>query len=162
MRAVYPGSFDPTTYGHMDIIERASAFTDELIVAVLNNSTKRAMFTIDQRLEMLKKLTSHLQNVRVASFSGLLVNFAEENAARLIIRGLRAVTDFENEFQMALTNRSLNNNIETLFISTSTQYLFLSSSIVKEVASLGGNVDDMVSPFVKEQLLKRIKENTKF
>lgn len=162
MRAVYPGSFDPTTYGHMDIIERASAFTDELIVAVLNNSSKRAMFTIDQRLEMLKRLTSHLPNVKVASFSGLLVNFAEENAARLIIRGLRAVTDFENEFQMALTNRSLNNNIETLFISTSTQYLFLSSSIVKEVASLGGNVDDMVSPFVKEQLLKRIKENTKF
>lgn len=165
MKAVYPGSFDPTTYGHMDIIERAAAFTDELIVAVLNNSAKKAMFTIEERLEMIRQLTAHLPNVKAMSFSGLLVNFAEENDARLIIRGLRAVTDFENEFQMALTNRSLNNNIETLFISTSTQYLFLSSSIVKEVATLGGNVDEMVSPIIKEQLLKKIdavKLNNKF
>lgn len=165
MKAVYPGSFDPTTYGHMDIIERAAAFTDELIVAVLNNSAKKAMFTIEERLEMIRQLTAHLPNVKAMSFSGLLVNFAEENDARLIIRGLRAVTDFENEFQMALTNRSLNNNIETLFISTSTQYLFLSSSIVKEVATLGGNVDEMVSPIIKEQLLKKIdavKPNNKF
>lgn len=163
MKAVYPGSFDPTTYGHMDIIERAAKFTDELIVAVLNNSLKKATFTIEERMEMLRLVTAHLPNVKVASFSGLLVDFAEENNARLIIRGLRAVTDFENEFQMALTNRSLNNDIETLFISTSTQHLFLSSSIVKEVASLGGNVDEMVPPVIKERLLKKIESmNNKF
>ena len=156
MIAVYPGSFDPVTYGHLDIIARASKFADKLVVAVLNNGAKRPMFGVDERVEMLMKTCGHIENVEFAVFSGLLIDFAREVCANAIVRGLRAVTDFEYEFQMALTNRSLNDSIETLFISTSTQYLYLSSSIVKEVALLGGNVDSMVPDVVQAEIMRKL------
>ena len=147
--AVYPGSFDPTTYGHLDIIKRASGIVDKLIVAVLDNSQKSPMFSVAEREEHLRTLTKDFSNVEVASFSGLLVDFVGKCGAKVVIRGLRAVTDFESEFQMALINRTLDPDIETLFISTSTQYLYLSSSVIKEIASFGGNIDEMVPEYIK-------------
>lgn len=153
--AVYPGSFDPTTNGHLDIIERASKFVDRLIVGVLENPSKNPLFAIDDRVEQLKELTAHLPNVEVISFKGLLIEFAKSVDAKLIIRGLRAVTDFEYEFQMALTNRQLDEELETLFISTSTQFLFLSSSMVKEVAMFGGSVQGMVPDIIRKALEKK-------
>jgi len=157
MTAVYPGSFDPATYGHLDIIERASKFVDKLIVAVLNNSAKQPIFSVDERLEMLKQTCKGIDNIEFAAFSGLLIEFARDYRANAIIRGLRAVSDFEYEFQMALTNKILDDEIETLFISTSAQYAYLSSSIVKEVAALGGPVDSMVPAVIGERLLRKIK-----
>jgi len=157
MIAVYPGSFDPVTYGHLDIIARASKFADRLVVAVANNSAKLPMFSPEERLEMLRKTCGDVNNIEFAVFSGLLVDFAAKTQADVIIRGLRAVTDFEYEFQMALTNRNLDDKIETLFISTSTQHLYLSSSIVKEVAYLGGNVDSMVPNIVGEAIKRKLK-----
>ena len=157
MRAVYPGSFDPATFGHIDIIYRAARFADELIVAVLNNSAKQAFFTVDERITHLRELTADLPNVKVVSFSGLLVDFVDNCGANMVIRGLRAVSDFEYEFQMALTNRSLNNNVETLFMTASTQYQYLSSGLVKEVARLGGNPKDMVPELILKQLKAKIE-----
>lgn len=158
MTAVYPGSFDPMTLGHLDIIKRASKFTDRLIVAVLNNSSKNAFFTVEERIDQLRTVLQDMENVEIMSFTGLLVDFVKQNNAKLIIRGLRAVTDFEYEFQMALTNRSLSPDIETLFISTSTQYLYLSSSIVKEIIRFGGNIDEMVPSEIKSRLVDKLKE----
>ena len=160
MTAVYPGSFDPVTYGHLDIIERASKFVDRLIVAVLNNSAKQPVFSVDERLMMLKETCKDINNIEFTAFSGLLIDFAKECGANAIIRGLRAVSDFEYEFQMALTNKILNDEVETLFISTSAQYAYLSSSIVKEVAALGGNVDSMVPDIIGERLLQKIRRRT--
>jgi pantetheine-phosphate adenylyltransferase len=157
MTAVYPGSFDPTTFGHLDIIMRASKFVDRLIVAVLNNSAKQSMFSVEERLAMLKETCKEIDNIEFAAFSGLLIEFARNCRANAIIRGLRAVSDFEYEFQMALTNKILDEEIETLFISTSTQYAYLSSSIVKEVAALGGSVDSMVPAVIGERLLQKIR-----
>ena len=156
MKAVYPGSFDPATYGHLDIIQRAARFADELIVAVLNNSAKNSFFTVDERIEQLKLLTEGFANVKVESFSGLLVDFVAKNGANMVIRGLRAVSDFDYEFQMALTNRSLNSNVETLFMTASTQYQYLSSGLVKEVVKLGGNPKEMLPPIILEELKKKI------
>jgi len=158
MLAVYPGSFDPVTYGHMDIINRASGLFDELLVAVLNNSDKKAFFTADERVTHLAELTKDMENVRVTSFSGLLVDFAKNVGARTVIRGLRAVTDFEYEFQMALTNNSLNKDIETVFLAANTQHLFLSSRIVKEVAAYGGNIDNMVPDFIKTKIMQAMNK----
>ncbi len=157
MIAVYPGSFDPPTNGHLDVIMRASRLVDKLIVAVLSNSAKRALFTVDERIDQLKIVTKHIKNVEVKSFDGLLVDFARQNDAQLIIRGLRAMTDFEFEFQMAITNRNLDSEIETLFITTSTQYLYLSSSIVKEVVKFNGNIDEMVPLEIKELILEKVR-----
>ena len=156
MTAVYPGSFDPATHGHLDIIMRASKFVDILIVAVLNNSAKKPLFNVDERLEMLKETCKEIKNIEFAAFSGLLIDFVKDCHANAIIRGLRAVSDFEYEFQMALTNKILDDEIETLFISTSAQYAYLSSSIVKEVAALGGCVDSMVPDVIGERLLQKI------
>lgn len=156
-KAVYPGSFDPTTYGHMDIIMRAAKFVDKLIVGVLNNPSKQPLFTIEERVEHIKLLTKDLNNIEVVSFSGLLIDFAKRVDAKLIIRGLRAVTDFEYEFQMALTNRTMASDIETLFISTNTQFLFLSSSVVKEIAMFNGNIDGMVPKEIKIALDEKLK-----
>lgn len=158
MVAVYPGSFDPITLGHLDIIKRASKFTDRLIVAVLSNSGKKSFFTAEERVDQLREVIRNrdMQNVSVLSFSGLLIDFVKKNNAGLVIRGLRAVTDFEYEFQMALINRSLLPDIETLFIPTSTQYLYLSSSIVKEIATYGGNIDEMVPPEIKTRLQHKL------
>jgi len=156
MTAVYPGSFDPATYGHLDIIMRASKFVDKLIVAVLNNSAKQPLFSVEERLLMLEETCSWIDNIEFTAFSGLLIEFAKNCRANVIIRGLRAVSDFEYEFQMALTNKILNEEVETLFISTSAQYAYLSSSIVKEVVTLGGDVSSMVPPAIGNRLLHKI------
>lgn len=154
-KAVYPGSFDPPTNGHMDIIERAACFADRLAVGVLANPSKKALFSVEERVELLKQLTVGLKNVEVYSFSGLLVDFCNEIGANIVIRGLRAVTDFEYEFQMALTNRKLSPEIETIFMPTSTENVWVSSSIVKEVAMFNGNFDSMVPELIKKALLEK-------
>ncbi len=156
--AVYPGSFDPTTNGHLDIITRASKLCDKLIVAVLENPSKTPMFTVEERVEHLKAILKDFPNVEVHSFSGLLVDFVRSVGSNIVVRGLRGVTDFSYEFQMALTNRSLANEIETLFISADTQYLFFSSSQVKEIATFGGNIDNMVPKIIKEEISKKLNK----
>ncbi len=153
--AVYPGSFDPVTNGHLDIINRASKIVDRLIVAPLINFSKVHTFSLEERVRQLEILTADIPNVEVKPFEGLLVNFARENNIKIIIRGLRAVTDFEYEFQMALANRNLADDIETLFVSTSVQYLYLSSSTVKEVAKLGGDISNMVPEQIKNIVLEK-------
>jgi pantetheine-phosphate adenylyltransferase len=142
--AIYPGSFDPPTLGHLDVIERASLIFDEITVSVGVNSSKRALLTTEQRLEALTLSTSHLVNVRVSSFTGLLVEYAKRAGAAFIVRGLRATADFEYEFQMALVNRRLDSTIETVFLMTKWEYSYLSSSIVREVAVLGGDFESLV------------------
>ena len=151
-RAIYPGSFDPVTFGHIDMIERSAKMVDELLVAVLNNSAKNPLFSVKERVSMLEEITSHLPNVKVTSFYGLLIYYANKVDASIIIRGLRAVTDFEYELQIAQTNRIVNPNVDTLFLTTSLEYAYLSSTIVKEVASYGGDI----SHFVPERLIDRI------
>ena len=154
--AVYPGSFDPVTYGHLDVIQRAAARFDRLIVACLRNATKAPLFDLDERVELLGKVTADLGNVEVAVFEGLLVDFCKERGVRLIVKGLRAVSDFEYELQMAQMNRRLG-DVETLFLTTSPVYSFLSSSLVKEVARFGGDVADFVPPVVAEHLARRLR-----
>ncbi len=150
--ALYPGSFDPTTNGHLDIITRAARLVDKLVVGVLENPSKTPVFTTQERIGQLQALTGDLPNVEVAAFSGLTVDFARSINASIIIRGLRAVTDFEYEFQMALTNRNLAEEIETLFIPTSVHCMYLSSSVVKEIAHFGGNIDDKVPVIIRDAL----------
>lgn len=154
--AVYPGSFDPVTYGHIDIIRRASRMTDRLIVGVLKNSAKKGLFTIDERVDMLKEVTKDMPNVSIMSFDGLLVDFAKKNGANAIIRGLRAITDFDYELQMAQTNRALYDEADTIFIPTSIEYSFLSSTTVKEVAGLGGDISRFVAPYVEMKLKEKV------
>ena len=153
--AIFPGSFDPPTNGHMDIIERAAKIYDRLIVAVLRNTAKKYMFSDQQRVEMLEKACEGIDNVEVASFEGLLVDFARKRGSRIILRGLRAVTDFEYEFIMALMNKKLAPEIETVFIVTSAENQFISSSSIKEIAHFGGPVEDMVPKPVASILRKR-------
>ena len=148
--AIYPGSFDPVTYGHIDIIERAADIFDELIVAVLNNSAKQPLFSIDERVNILKEVLKGIPNIRILSYEGLLVDFAMECKANVIVRGLRAVTDFEYELQLAQTNSVLNEGVDTIFLTTSLKYAYLSSSTVKEVASYGGDIDKFVPPLVQK------------
>lgn len=159
--AVYPGSFDPTTNGHLDIIKRASKICDKLIVAVLDNPSKTPMFTVEERVAHLNNILKDFSNVEVQSFSGLLVDFAKSVGSNIIVRGLRGVTDFSYEFQMALTNRALDSEIETLFISAATKYLFFSSSQVKEIALFGGDIENMVPRIIKEEINKKLSENNK-
>ena len=151
---IYPGSFDPVTYGHIDIIKRASAVMDYLIVAVLKNNGKTPLFSVDERVNMLKEVTKDLKNVEIMSFSGLLVNFAKEHGVKVIVRGLRAVTDFEYELLMSQTNRVMDPDIDTIFFTTDLDYAYLSSSIVREIASYGGDI----SKFVPECIQKQIKD----
>ena len=153
-RAIYPGSFDPVTNGHVDIILRSSKIVDKLIVGVLNNSAKKSLFSVEERVSMLKELTKDLPNVEVTSFDGLLVDYMREIDASIIVRGLRAVTDFEYELQIAQTNHIENTDIETIFLTTNLQYSYLSSTIAKEFASYGGDI----SKFVPEQFVDRIYE----
>ncbi len=157
MNAIYPGSFDPVTYGHLDIIERAAKKLDHLIVAVLNNPAKKGIFTIEERIDLLVKVTDHLPNVEIDFFSGLLSDYAVKKNCFTMIRGLRAVSDFEYEMQMALVNRKLNPKIETLFLVSDSKYSFLSSSIVKEIAQLNGNFSCFVPKVVEEALKNKIK-----
>lgn len=160
--AVYPGSFDPVTNGHMDIIQRASKTFDRVYVAILTNSSKTPMFSIEQRLDWIRRSTAHIENVEVDCFSGLLVNYMKEKNANIIIKGLRAVSDFEYEFQMALMNRKLSPDVETLFMMTSGKYSYLSSSIVKEIArhkaSLSGLVPEFMIGEISELIEKKSKE----
>ncbi|MTV47656.1 pantetheine-phosphate adenylyltransferase [Heliobacillus mobilis] len=159
--AVYPGSFDPITKGHMDIVERAAQIFDELIVAVVHNPSKKPLFTMEERVEMIRVASQHLTNVTVKSFSGLLVDFAKKEKANAIVRGLRAVSDFEIEFQMALMNKTLYPQAETVFLTTTTDYAFISSSMVKEVASFGGDVREYLPPIVQERMAEKYgKEGT--
>ena len=155
--AVYPGSFDPTTNGHLDVIERAAKIVDKLIVGVLINPNKKGLFTVEERVEQLKIITAHLPNVEIKSFSGLLVDFARSVEARIVIRGLRAVTDFEYELQMSQTNRKLNPKVDTIFLTTSLEFAYLSSSIVREVAYYGGNVSNFVPDCVAEKIYEKFR-----
>ncbi|MCH7320818.1 pantetheine-phosphate adenylyltransferase [Solibacillus sp. MA9] len=152
--AVVPGSFDPVTKGHLDIIRRAADVFDVVFVAVLNNSSKQPLFSIEERTELIKEVTKDLPNIHIETSSGLLIDYAREKNAKAIVRGLRAVSDFEYEMQITSMNRVLDENIETFFIMTKNQYSFLSSSIVKEVAKYGGNVSELV-PACVEQALKQ-------
>lgn len=145
-RAVYPGSFDPLTLGHLDVIRRSAKLVDELIVAVLHNSSKNSLFSSDERVSMIKEVTADIPNVRVTTFNGLLVDYMAEVEASIIVRGLRAVTDFEYELQMAQTNHIAKPEVETIFLTTSLEYSYLSSTIVKEFASYGGDISKFVPP----------------
>ena len=153
-RAIYPGSFDPLTLGHLDMIERSAKIVDELVIGVLNNSAKNSLFSLDERVSMIKEMTESMPNVTVASFDGLLVDYMKEINATIIVRGLRAVTDFEYELQIAQTNHVENPEVETIFPTTSLQYSYLSSTIVKEFASYGGDI----SKFVPARFIDRIYE----
>jgi pantetheine-phosphate adenylyltransferase len=155
--AIYPGSFDPVTLGHLDIIKRSAGLTEHLIVAVLNNSSKTPLFSVDERVNMLKDATRDLTNVEIISFSGLLVDFARQHDCNVIIRGLRAVTDFEYELAMSQTNRVVNPNIDTIFLNTSLKYAYLSSSTVKEVAKYGGDISKFVPENVIEPIYKKYR-----
>ena len=153
--AVYPGSFDPVSLGHVDIIERAAKIFDKVIVAVLINTDKKGFFPIAERIEMVKLTTEHIPNIEVRGFSGLTVNFLKEVDARVIIRGLRVVSDFDFELQMANANQALEPDIETLMMMTSPQYSYLSSSLVRQVMHFGGNL----AGFVPEAIIERLKQN---
>lgn len=154
--AVYPGSFDPLHYGHLDIIQRSLPLFDELVVAVLNNTSKgKGLFTVDERVELISEVVKDMSRVRVESFSGLLVHFMEKVGARTIVRGLRAVSDFESEFQMALMNRRLDSRMETVFLTSREEYGYVSSRLVKEVYLLGGDCEGLLPPVVLERLATR-------
>ncbi|CAM4353631.1 MAG: pantetheine-phosphate adenylyltransferase [Paenibacillus macerans] len=158
--AVYPGSFDPVTKGHMDIIQRASRQFDKLIVAVLNNLSKNPLFTVEERKQLLTEATGHLPNVEIDSFRDLLVNYMSLKQAHVIVRGIRSVTDFEYELQLASTNHKLNSDVETIFMMTNPKYSYLSSSIVKEIASFHGDVSDLVPPEVELALQHKFAGRT--
>jgi len=157
-KAIYPGTFDPLTYGHLDLIERGSRVFDELIVAIGENPFKTPLFTVAERRQLIQKHTHHLKNVKVDAFKGMLVDYVQGQHANIILRGIRTVSDFEEEFQRALTNRVLNNDLETVFVMTSEQYSFLNSRLIKEAASLGGDVSKFVPPEVKKQLIAKLKK----
>lgn len=157
LRAIYPGSFDPVTFGHLDIIKRSSRLVDELIVGVLNNKAKSPLFSVEERVRMLEEVTSDIPNIRIIPFGGLLVDFARRVDAGMVIRGLRAITDFEYELQMAQTNHKMEPELETAFLTTSLEYSYLSSTTVKEVAAFGGDL----SQFVPEAVAQRITEKMK-
>ena len=155
--AVYPGSFDPITSGHLDIIKRSSKIFDKVYVSVLVNSQKTPLFSIEQRMEMIKKVVGQFDNVYVDSFSGLLVDYLREKDAKIVVKGLRAVSDFEYEFQMALMNHKLAKDVETMFMMTSNKYSYLSSSIVKEIGRHGGNLKDLVPDCLLDEIAKKLK-----
>jgi len=154
-RAIYPGSFDPVTNGHLDVVERARKLFDEVVVAVAHNDEKQPLFSLQERLDLLRETVGKIDNVRIAQFDGLLVEFALEQKANAVIRGLRAVSDFEFEFQMALMNRKLEGSVETIFLMPKEEYTYLSSRLVKEIARLGGDVSNFVPPLVAKALAQK-------
>ncbi|NUM81149.1 pantetheine-phosphate adenylyltransferase [bacterium] len=157
--AIYPGTFDPITYGHLDIIGRASALFDKVIVTVAINPKKKPMFSIDERIDLIRSVVQPHPNVECESFDGLLVNFAQEKNATALIRGLRAISDFEYEFQMALVNRKLSEKLVTVFLMPGEKFTYLNSTIVKEVAMFGGDISAFVPPLVEAQVKEKIKKN---
>ena len=156
--AIYPGSFDPVTFGHLDFIERAAAIFDELTVSILNNTTKTPLFSVEERVNILKEATKHLPNVKIDSFSGLLVDYAMQKDIHVSVRGLRAITDFEYELQIAQTNNKLSGgSLDTVFLTTNLEYSYLSSSSVKEIASFGGDISKCVPDFVADLIYEKFK-----
>ena len=154
--AVYPGSFDPVTFGHLDIINRASKMFDEVIVAVMCNSAKTPLFSLDERVKMLQESVKDLSNVKIESFSGLLIDYCKSADIHIVIRGLRAITDFEYELQIAQTNKELSHNqVDTVFLTTSLEYSYLSSSVVKEIASYNGDISPCVPEFIADKLYQK-------
>jgi len=153
--AVYPGSFDPVTNGHIDIVERGLKVFDKIIVAILHNSSKKFLFTIEERIKMIEESLSGFSNIEVDSFEGLLVDYAKKREANAILRGMRAVSDFEYEFQLALMNRKLNKDVQTVFLMTGLRWIFTSSSIIKEAARFGGDIEGMVPPVVNRKLKEK-------
>lgn len=156
LRAVYPGSFDPVTFGHLDIITRSARLVDELIVGVLVNNAKSPLFSVEERVKILEKTVENLPNVKVIPFEGLLVEFVRKMKAQMVVRGLRAITDFEYELQMAQTNHKLEPEVETIFLTTSLDYSYLSSSTVKEVAAFGGDISQFVPDIVIERMQEKM------
>lgn len=159
--AICPGSFDPVTFGHLDIINRASKMFDRVIVVVADNAAKNCSFTPEERVMMIKKCITDLENVEVDHYDGLLADYAAKRNADAIIKGLRAMSDFEYEFQMALTNKKLNPNVETLFLTTATQNMYMSSSMVKQVAYMGGDISSFVPEIIRQDILDRIQTKKK-
>jgi pantetheine-phosphate adenylyltransferase len=157
--AIYPGTFDPITNGHLDIIERAIKVFDTVIVTIARNSTKNPLFSDKERLEMIREVVKGMKQVEVDSFDGLLVNYAKKRNATAVLRGLRAISDFEYEFALALTNRKLNDTLETVFLMPSERYTYLNSTIVREIARLGGDVSDFVPPIVKKAFDRKFKKH---
>lgn len=157
--AIYPGTFDPFTNGHLSVVRRATQIFDKVIIAILRNAGKSPLFSVEDRIWMIRESTKELVNVEVDSFDGLLVEYAKKRGSNVIIRGLRAMSDFEYEFQLALMNRKLDRTIQTIFLVTDFKWFYTSSSIVKEAASFGGDVSDLVPPVVNEKLLERFKRN---
>ena len=160
-KAIYPGSFDPVTLGHLDIIERTSKMFDRVIIGVLNNKSKSPLFSVEERVNMLKEVTSSLPNVEVQSFEGLLIDFVRKNDARVIVRGLRAITDFEYELQMAQTNRVLARDVDTMFLTTSLEYAYLSSTTVKEAAYFGADISKFAPEYVVEKVREKFAQKEK-
>lgn len=154
---IYAGSFDPVTNGHLDIIKRASHINEEVIVAILNNSSKKPLFPLEERIKMLEKVTEDIDGVRIESFDGLLMDYATQIGASAMVRGLRTISDFDYEFRMAALNKRLNSDIETIFIMAGTEYSYISSSAVKEIGSLGGDISSMVPDCLKDQILNKFK-----
>ncbi len=154
--AICPGSFDPVTLGHLDIIERASGLFDKVIVAVLCNMDKNPNFTVEERMELLRETTAHLSNVEIDSFGGLLVDYAKSKGAVAVVKGLRAVSDFEYEFQMSMINKKLYCELETVYLNTSQDYMYLSSSVVKQIASLGGDISNFVPEAIHAKIVDRL------
>lgn len=155
---VYPGSFDPATLGHLDIIRRESKLFDKLIVAAMVNGEKRSSFTMEEKVDFLKRMTCDLPNVEVESFSGLLADYVKEKQACAIVKGLRAVSDFEYEFQMALANKKLNADVDTVFLMTEQKYLFLSSTIVRDIARHGGDITGFVSEEIRDDIMNKLDQ----
>jgi pantetheine-phosphate adenylyltransferase len=158
VKAIYPGTFDPPTNGHVDLIQRGSKIFDHLVVAILRNSAKDPLFTVEERVEMLKEVTAGIDNVSIATFNGLMVEFARQQCASAVLRGIRAISDYEYEFQMALMNRRLAPEIETVFLQPAGRYSFVSSRLLKEVFSLGGDVSGLIPPNVLKRLRERMKD----
>ena len=154
--AICPGSFDPITKGHVDIIERTSKLFDKVYAVVMVNPAKKPTFTTEERVDMIKKCTAHLENVEAESFEGLIADYAREKDAHTLVKGLRAVTDFEYEFQQALTNKKLNSDLETLFMVTNQEYMYLSSTIVRQIAEFGGDIEQFVPHEIKDELIKKM------
>ena len=156
LTGIYPGSFDPVTYGHLDIIKRSAEMVDELVVGVLNNKAKTPLFSVEERVKILEKTVENLPNVKVIPFEGLLVEFVRKMEAQMVVRGLRAITDFEYELQMAQTNHKLEPDLETIFLTTGLEYSYLSSSTVKEVAAFGGDISQFVPDIVIERMQEKM------